>query len=47
MQYFLANMELIWPELDDVGSGYISHVHQEYVLQPKQKSISLTLYCGE
>lgn len=44
---FLANMKLIWSELDGVGSGYFNHVHQRYVLQPEQKSITLTLCRGE
>lgn len=37
----LANMELIWSEWDGVGSGYFNRVHQQYVLQPEQKSINL------
>lgn len=46
MQYLgflplLDNMELIWSELDGVGSGYFNHVHQQNVLQPEQKSINL------
>ena len=40
---FFAKIELIWSESD----GLINHVNWQYILQPEQKSINLTLYCDE